>query len=72
MDELTFRSPVYPGDTLTARSTVVARRESAKRPAEGIATWHTEGFNQDGVLVIDFKRSNLVLKRERAVAARAG
>jgi acyl dehydratase len=52
--------PVYPGDTLTARSEVVSRRTSESRPGWGIVTWHTEGFNQDETLVVDFRRSNLI------------
>lgn len=60
VDELTFHAPVHPGDTLSARSTVVARRGSDSRPGWAIVTWHTEGFNQRGELVIDFKRSNLI------------
>ena len=66
VEELTFAAPVYPGDTLTARSTVVDRRPSSSNPAMGIVTWHTEGFKQDGVRVIDFKRTNLVNKRSAA------
>ncbi len=63
IDELTFHRPVYPGDTLTARSEVISTRESASQPAFGIVTWHTEGFNQHGELVIDYKRSNLARRR---------
>ncbi len=63
VEQLTFHAPVYPGDTLTARSTVVDRRESASNKDMGIVTWHTEGFNQKGVRVIDFRRTNLVNKR---------
>ena len=63
IDELTFHQPVYPGDTLTARSTVVSVRESQSRPGFGIVTWHTEGRNQRGELVVDYKRSNLVAKK---------
>lgn len=63
VDELTFHTPVYPGDTLTARSTVVSMRPSSSRPSEGIVTWHTEGFNQAGTRVIDFNRTNLVARR---------
>jgi len=65
VDELTFHRPVYPGDTITARSTVVAARESDSRPEFGIVTWHTEGRNQRGEVVVDYKRSNLVAKARR-------
>ena len=63
VEELTFHAPVYPGDTLIARSTVVDCRESASNNTMGIVTWHTEGFNQRDFRVIDFKRTNLVNKR---------
>lgn len=62
VDDLAFHAIVYPGDTLTARSTVVSKRESESRPGQGIVTWHTEGFNQRDERVIDFKRSNLIPK----------
>jgi itaconyl-CoA hydratase len=63
VEELTFHHSVVPGDTLTARSTVVALRDSESRPHSGIATWHTEGFNQRGERVIDFKRTNMIARR---------
>ena len=61
--KLTWRQPVYPGDTITARSTTKAARLSASNPANGIVTWLTEGFNQRDERVIDFERSNLVRLR---------
>ena len=63
LNDATYHRPVYPGDTLTARSTVVATRESASRPQFGIVTWHTEGFNQRDELVVDYQRTNLIGKR---------
>ena len=63
VEELTFWEDCYPGDTVTARSTVLEKRESDSRPEQGIVTWHTEGFNQRGERVIDFKRTNFVMKR---------
>ena len=63
VEDLTFWQACYPGDTLTARSTVLDKRESDSRPEQGIVTWHTEGFNQRGERVIDFKRTNFVMKR---------
>jgi acyl dehydratase len=68
IDELTFHAPVYAGDTLAASSTVVAARESDSRPEFGVVTWHTEGRNQRGELVVDYKRSNLVGKRRQGSA----
>ena len=64
VDECDFHQPVYVGDTLTARSAVTATRESKGQKNFGIVTWHTEGFNQAGKRVIDFKRTNLVRKRK--------
>lgn len=61
--QLTHHKPVYPGDTLTARSTTRAKRQSASNPANGIVTWWTEGFDQHDALVISFERSNLVRLR---------
>jgi acyl dehydratase len=66
MDAVTFHRPVHPKDTLSARSTVIEMRESDTRPGIGIVTWHTEGFNQSGDLVVDFRRTNLVAVRESA------
>ncbi len=65
VDKLTFHRPVYPCDTLYARSTVIDKRESSKYPTSGIVTWHTEGFNQRDELVIDFRRTNLIPKRKK-------
>lgn len=63
---LQFHCAVYPGDTLSARSTVVSKRESASRGNFGIVTWRTEAHNQRGELVISYERSNLVARRRGA------
>ncbi|GAA5234999.1 MaoC family dehydratase [Verticiella sediminum] len=63
VDDLSYHEPVYPGDTLTARSTVVGLRESGSNPTLGIASWKTEGFNQHGRCVISFTRTNMVQRR---------
>ena len=63
LGKLTYRKPVFPGDTLYARSRTIACRVSASNPANGIVTWHTEGRNQREDLVVDFERSNLVRLR---------
>jgi len=63
VDDCRFVKPVYVGDTLTARSTVMARRESKGNAGMGIVTWHTVGTNQHGEVVIEFDRTNLVRRR---------
>ncbi len=65
--ELTYHKPVYPGDTLRAVSETTECRVSESNPANGIVTWHTKGFDQKDELVVDFKRSNLVRKRNPKV-----
>lgn len=66
MEDVIFHRPVYPGDTISASSTVVDTRTSESRPAEGIVTWHTEAHNQNGELVVDYRRTNLITKRKEA------
>lgn len=63
VDELRYLIDVYPGDTLYARSEVLAARLASNRPGYGIVTWHTTGWNQHGQDVIAFQRSNLVRTR---------
>lgn len=63
VNDCQFHQPVYPGDTISARSTVVSKRESSSRPKEGIVTWRTEAFNQRGELVLSYMRTNLSAKR---------
>ena len=63
VNQVKFHRPVYPGDTITATSRVVGRRESGSRPAFGIVTWETEAVNQNGDIVVSYQRTNLVAKR---------
>jgi len=59
-DEVIFHSPVFSGDTLFARSSVLSRRLSTSRRGFGIVEWRTAGSNQNGTEVVSFRRSNLV------------
>ena len=61
--DIKLTHPVYAGDTLTAESKVLGKRESAKRPNAGLVTVATRGFNQDGTPVCSFERTILVAKR---------
>lgn len=62
VDDLVHHRPVLVGETLTARSTVTAVKDSVSRPHQGIVTWHTEGFSDDE-RVVDFHRTNLIARR---------
>ena len=62
-DEVRLPNPVFEGDTIYSRSEVLEKRESASRPNVGIVKVKTTGFNQDGKVVIEFKRTFMVYKR---------
>jgi itaconyl-CoA hydratase len=65
--------PVFPGDTLYAESEVIAKRDSESRPGAGIVTVKTIGRNQERVVVCEFTRTMLIMKRGGDdVEARAG
>lgn len=61
--DLVYDRPVYPGITITARSTTTETRLSGSNPNNGIVTWRTEGFDENGERVVGFRRSNLVRRR---------
>ena len=65
-DEVRLPHPVFEGDTIYSQSTVLSKRESRSRPNVGIVTVETSGFNQDGAVVITFKRTLMVYKRGHA------
>lgn len=65
-DEIRLPAPVFEGDTIYSQSEVLSVRESASRPNCGILQVETKGYNQDGVVVITFKRTLMVYKRGHA------
>lgn len=69
-DEVRLPHPVFENDTLYSRSEVLEKRESRSRPDVGVVTVRTEGCNQDGVVVISFRRTLLVYRRGRKPVAR--
>ena len=62
-DEVVMPHPVFEGDTLYARSEVLEKRESKSRADVGIVRVKTTGVNQDGTVVMEFKRTFMVYKR---------
>jgi acyl dehydratase len=65
-DEIRLPAPVFEGDTIYSQSEVLEARESRSRPNVGIVTVETTGYNQDGRVVITFKRTILVYKKGHA------
>ena len=61
--EISLLKPVFAGDTLYSESEVLEKRESAKRPDQGIVTIKTLAKNQHGDVVCDYVRVMLIWKR---------
>jgi itaconyl-CoA hydratase len=64
IDGLVLTTPVYIGDTIYAESLVLGSRESKSRPYGGIVEVKTRGLNQDGDIIMRFKRRFFVHKRD--------
>ncbi len=65
-DKIKLTAPVFVGDTIYAESEVLAKRESASRPNQGIVTVLSTGRKADGTEFIHFERTFLVPKRGQA------
>ncbi len=57
-------APVFHGDTISAESEVIDKRESQSKPDRGIVSLKQIGRNQDGDIVLELERTVLVLKKE--------
>jgi len=64
--EVKLTAPVFVGDTLYARTKVLDARASRSRQGQGVVTTYTEGYKQDGTIVLSFERVSLVPRREGA------
>lgn len=60
--------PVWPGDTLTARSTVIGLKENSNGKT-GVVWVRSEGVNQRGEVVMDYVRWVMVRKRNPDASA---
>lgn len=65
-DEVRLPAPVFEGDTIYSRSEVLEKRESRSRQNVGIVTVKTTGYNQEGEVVITFKRTIMVYRHGHA------
>jgi itaconyl-CoA hydratase len=62
--DIKLPNPVFAGDTLWAESEITELRESASNPSVGIVTMRCRGLNQRREVVIEFKRTFMVYKRD--------
>ena len=62
-DDVRFPKPLFHGDTVNVRTTVLELRDSKSRPDAGIVTFLHEAFNQHGDLVGTCKRTGLQRKK---------
>ena len=63
VDELRWLKPVYPGDRLTVRGSVVETIPSRSKPDIGVVRTRTVVTNQDGVEVMTY--TSIVMMRRR-------
>lgn len=62
--DLKWLKPVYPGDVIAFRSTIVDKKDSRSRLDYGLVVSRHEGVNQNGESVISLQGSILIERRE--------
>jgi acyl dehydratase len=62
-EKVEFPKPVFIGDTITAQTEVVEKRESKSRPEWGIVLFEHRGVNQRGEIVAVCRRAAMMLKK---------
>ena len=69
--DIKLLKPVCAGDTLWAESEILELRASKSNPSVGIVTMRCRGVNQRREVVIEFRRTFMVYKRDAPEAAPA-
>lgn len=69
LDYVRWKKPVLAGDTLTGKSTILAKRESKSKPNLGFVTVKSELSNQRGETVLELENTGMFLTRQAAGAA---
>jgi acyl dehydratase len=62
-EKVEFPKPVFIGDTITAQTEVIEKRESKSRPEWGIVLFEHRGVNQRGEVVAICRRAAMMLKK---------
>lgn len=64
VDQLRWKKPVYPGDTLRVETTLIEKRRSKSRPEMGIFKSTQKTINQDGDVVLEMTSNGLIKVRD--------
>ena len=64
VDQLRWKTPVYPGDVLRVETTLLEKRRSQSRPEMGIFKSQGKTINQDGVVVLEMISNGLIRVRD--------
>ncbi|WP_209347563.1 MaoC family dehydratase [Pontixanthobacter sp. CEM42] len=64
VDQLRWKTPVYPGDTLRMESEILEKRRSKSRPEMGIFKSQLKTFNQNDEVVLEMISNGLIRVRE--------
>ena len=64
VDQLRWKKPVYPGDTLRCETEVIEKRRSASRPEMGIFKSQIRTYNQHDELVLEMVSNGLIATRD--------
>lgn len=66
VDKIRWKTPVYPGDTLRVRSTVVGVKDLPSKPHLGLVMNQHEVLNQGDVIVMTFEAAGIMKRRPKA------
>ena len=64
VDQLRWKKPVYPGDTLRCETEILEKRRSASRPEMGIFKSRIRTFNQHDDMVLEMISNALIRTRD--------
>ncbi|MBX7540755.1 MaoC family dehydratase [Qipengyuania sphaerica] len=64
VDQLRWKKPVYPGDTLRCETEIIEKRRSASRPEMGIFKSLIRTFNQNDEMVLEMVSNALIRTRD--------
>ncbi|HAE26988.1 MULTISPECIES: MaoC family dehydratase [Hyphomonas] len=64
VDELRWRKPVYPGDTLRVESKLIDKRRMKSRPDMGLTKTEQTVYNQDNDIVMTMVSNGLIQVRD--------